>query len=424
MHIQSLDTAQLQQLERELSQQYQSFQAQNLKLDLTRGKPSAEQLSLSNGLDGILAGNYTAEDGTDCRNYGGLGGIPEIKRLGAAVMGLPTDEVLAGGNASLTLMYQTVHHALTVGFSGSDSAWQKEGPVKFACPVPGYDRHFTICEQLGIEMIPVAMTDTGPDMAALTELVSQDPSIKGIWCVPKYSNPTGIIYSDDVVKAMAELPKLAGKNFKIFWDNAYAVHDLVDTPNPLANIMDCARAAGTEDSILQFCSTSKVTHAGSGVAFLGTSATNIKSFSKTLGVCTIGPDKVNQLRHARFLPDLPALHAHMKKHAAILKPRFDVVLKYLNADLADTGLGSWETAEGGYFIAFDTLPGLAKVVVGLAADAGVKLTPAGATFPYGNDPKDSNIRIAPSVPSLEELEQAMQIFVLSVKLASVRQALA
>ncbi|BFM08472.1 aminotransferase class I/II-fold pyridoxal phosphate-dependent enzyme [Halioxenophilus aromaticivorans] len=424
MQLQSLNQTQLQALERELAEQYQSFQAQNLKLDLTRGKPSSEQLSLSDALDGILAGNYKAEDGTDCRNYAILDGIPEIKRLGAAIMGLPVEQVLAGGNASLTLMYQTVQHALTIGFNGPDSAWQNEGKIKFACPVPGYDRHFTICEFFGIEMIPVAMTDTGPDMAALTELVSNDPSIKGVWCVPKYSNPTGIIYSDDVVKAMAELPKVAGANFKIFWDNAYAVHDLVSTPNPLANIFDYASQAGTDDAVLQFCSTSKVTHAGAGVAFLGASQANLASFIKGLSVSTIGPDKVNQLRHARFLPDMDALQAHMQKHAAILKPRFDMVLKYLNEDLANTGMGEWESPEGGYFIAFDTLPGLAKAVVKLAADAGVKLTPAGATFPYGKDPEDRNIRIAPSVPGLDELEKAMQIFVLSVKLASVRQALA
>ena len=424
MHIQSLNQTQLQALERELAEQYQSFQAENLKLDLTRGKPSAEQLSLSDALDGILAGNYQAEDGTDCRNYAILDGIPEIKRLGAAIMGIPVEQVLAGGNASLTLMFQTVQHALTQGFNGAESAWQNEGPVKFACPVPGYDRHFTICEHLGIEMIPVPMTATGPDMAALTQLVSQDPSVKGVWCVPKYSNPTGIIYSEETVKAMAELAKVAGKNFKVFWDNAYAVHDLGPTPQPLANIFDFARAAGTEDSILQFCSTSKVTHAGAGVAFLGASSANLQSFIKALGVSTIGPDKVNQLRHARFLPDMAALQAHMQKHAAILKPRFDMVLKYLDEGLTDTGMGSWEAPEGGYFVAFDTLPGLAKTVVKMAAEAGVKLTPAGATFPYGKDPQDCNIRIAPSVPGLEELEKAMQIFVLSVKLASVRQALA
>lgn len=424
MHIHSLNQSQLHALEQELAEQYASFRAQNLTLDLTRGKPSSEQLSLSDELDGILKGNYQTENGTDCRNYGIVDGIPEIKRLGADMMGLANNEVLAGGNASLTLMFQTVQHALNIGFDGPESAWRNEGTVKFACPVPGYDRHFAICEYFGIEMVPVPMTDSGPDMTALTQLVSQDSAIKGIWCVPKYANPTGIIYSDEVVNALAELPKVAGDNFKIFWDNAYAVHDLVDNPKALANIMDLARAAGTENAVLQFCSTSKITHAGAGVAFLGTSPANLASFSKALGISTIGPDKVNQLRHARFFPDHAALQKHMQRHAAILKPRFDIVLNHLKEGLKETGMGQWENPEGGYFVSFDTLPGLAKKVVQLAADAGVKLTPAGATFPYGNDPQDTNIRIAPSVPGLDELEQAMQIFVLSVKLASVQQALA
>ncbi len=423
MHIQSLSREQLQSLESELSEQYARFQDQQLTLDLTRGKPSAEQLSLSDGLDGILQGDYRSEDGTDCRNYGGLDGIAEIKRLGAAILGVGQDEILAGGNASLTLMYQSVFQAYHVGFNGPDSAWKHESSVKMACPVPGYDRHFSICEAFGIEMIPVAMTAEGPDLEALSELVQSDPSVKGIWCVPKYSNPTGIIYSDATVKSIAELAKSAGPNFKVFWDNAYAVHDLTEQQQPLANILELAKAAGTEDSILQFCSTSKITHAGAGVAFLGATASNLAAFKKTLGVSTIGPDKINQLRHARFLPDMTALRAHMQKHAEILKPRFDLVLKHLNEGLADSGLGQWETPEGGYFISFDTQPGLAKTVVQLAADAGVKLTPAGATFPYGKDPQDQNIRIAPSVPKLPELDQAMQIFVLCVKLASVRQAL-
>lgn len=424
MQLQSLDPQQLQSLEQELSAQYDAFKAQQLALDLTRGKPSAEQLSLSDPLDGILNGNYLAEDGTDTRNYGGIDGIAEIKRLGAAILGVSVGDVLAGGNASLTLMYQCMQQAHEIGFAGPDSAWQREGKIKFACPVPGYDRHFTICEAFGIEMIPVAMTADGPDMAELTELVSNDSSVKGVWCVPKYSNPTGIVYSDATVKAIAELANVAGKNFKVFWDNAYAVHDLVDSPKALANIVEYARAAGTEDNILQFCSTSKITHAGAGVAFLSASQANLAAFKKSLNASTIGPDKINQLRHARFLPNMASVASHMAKHAAILKPRFDMVLKYLNQDLAGTGMGAWEPAEGGYFISFDTLPGLAKTVVQLAADAGVKLTPAGATYPYGKDPQDRNIRIAPSVPKLPELEKAMQIFVVSVKLASVRQAMA
>ena len=424
MQIQSLTNEQLKSLEQELSTQYANFQAQQLKLDLTRGKPSAEQLSLSDALDGILAGNYISEDGTDCRNYGGLDGITEIKRLGAAMLGVAEDEILAGGNASLTLMFQSIFQAYHIGFEGPASAWKNQDTVKMACPVPGYDRHFSICEAFDIEMVTVPMTATGPDMEALTQLVKTDPSIKGIWCVPKYSNPTGIIYSDDTVKAIAELANVAGPHFKVFWDNAYVVHDLTETPKPLANIFELAKAAGTENSILQFCSTSKITQAGAGVAFLSSTPANLGTFKKTLGVSTIGPDKVNQLRHTRFLPDLAALMAHMQKHAAILKPRFDLVLKYLSEGLGDSELGRWETPEGGYFVSFDTQPGLAQTVVKLAAEAGVKLTPAGATFPYGKDPQDQNIRIAPSVPSLDELDKAMQIFVICVKLASVRQALA
>ncbi len=424
MNIQSLSTEQLQSIEQELTAEYKSFQAQDLKLDLTRGKPSSEQLSLSDSLDGILTGNYKNEDGTDTRNYGGIDGIIEMKRLGAAVLGVEQNEILVGGNASLTLMYQCVLQAYLFGFDGPDSAWNKEEKVKFACPVPGYDRHFSICEAFGIEMVNVPMTDTGPDIEALTDLVKSDPSIKGIWCVPKYSNPTGIIYSDETVAAIAGLANIAGPNFKVFWDNAYIVHDLVANPGMLANVMASAKEQGTQDSILQFCSTSKITHAGAGVAFLNATEKNLATFKKSLGIATIGPDKINQLRHAILLPNMDALAAHMRKHAEILKPRFDLVLSALQEAFGDSDLGSWESPEGGYFISFDTQPGLAKEVVSLAGQAGVKLTPAGATFPYGEDPNDQNIRIAPSVPTLQEVESAMQIFVNCVKLATVRKALA
>lgn len=424
LDIQNLSTEELQVLEQELAQEYQSFQEQDLKLDLTRGKPSSEQLSLSDELDGILNGNYKNEEGTDTRNYGGIDGIAEMKRLGASILGVAESEILVGGNSSLTLMYQSVLHAYLFGFNGPNSAWNKEDKVKFACPVPGYDRHFSICEAFGIEMVTVPMTENGPDIEALTELVTNDPSVKGIWCVPKFSNPTGIIYSDETVNAIAGLAKIAGPNFKVFWDNAYAVHELVPNTKALANILACAKEQGTEDSILQFTSTSKITHAGSGVAFLGASEKTLASFRSSLGVATIGPDKVNQLRHALLLPNMDALATHMRKHADILKPRFDIVLSTLKEAFEGTTLGSWESPLGGYFVSFDTLPGLAKTVVGMAAQAGVKLTPAGATFPYGKDPEDKNIRIAPSVPNLEEIEQAMKIFVNCVKLASVRQALA
>lgn len=422
MQLESASKEQLAQWEAELTSIHQNFKAQNLKLDLTRGKPNAAQLDLSDQLDGILAGNYKSEDGTDTRNYGGLDGILEARKLGAAILGLNDEEILAGGNSSLTLMYQAVSFAYYFGLAGTDSAWQKEGSVKFLCPSPGYDRHFAICEDLGIEMITVAMTDDGPDMDQVESLLATDTSIKGIWCVPKYSNPTGIVYSDDTVKRIAKLGKIASKNFRVFWDNAYAVHDL-EEGDALANVMAACKAEGTEDSVLQFCSTSKITHAGAGVAFLGASKNNLTAFKKRLGIATIGPDKVNQLRHMRLLPDTKALAEHMQKHAALLKPRFDTVLRHLAENFSDNDMGRWQTPKGGYFVAFDSLPGLAKTIVQLADEVGVKLTPAGATFPYGKDPNDSNIRLSPSFPSVTDVDATMQVFVNCVKLASVRQKL-
>jgi len=416
--------AQLQQWERELAEEYSRIKAQNLNLDLTRGKPSAEQLSLSDALDGILQGNYESDSGVDTRNYGGLDGIPEAKKLGEQIMGVPAANVLAGGNSSLTLMHQAVMAAYFFGLNGPDSAWSKEGKVKFLCPVPGYDRHFAICEQMGIEMINVPMDSNGPDMDQVEALLKADSSIKGMWCVPKYSNPSGVVYSDATVERIAALGKIASPNFRVFWDNAYAIHDLSSNPPQLANIFNLCEKLGTQDSVLQFASTSKITHAGSGVAFMGASQNNLKGFQKVISFLTIGPDKVNQLRHVRFFAKPGSLQEHMQKHAAIIKPRFESVLKHLNAAFSDNDLGSWETADGGYFISFDTRPGLAKEVVRLAGEAGVKLTPAGATYPYGKDPQDRNIRIAPTVPTVSQVDAAMQVFVLCVKLASVRQALA
>ena len=421
MQLNSASKEQLSQWQEELKAKHQSFKNQNLKLDLTRGKPSAQQLNLSDGLDGILNGNYKSADGTDTRNYGGLDGIAEARQLGAAILGLEQDQVLAGGSSSLTMMHQTVSFAYFFGLNGT--AWKNESSVKFLCPAPGYDRHFSICEDFAIEMIPVSMTETGPDMDQVESLIKADQSIKGIWCVPKYSNPTGIIYSDETVKRIAKLGLIAAKNFRVFWDNAYAVHDLVDNPKPLANIMAACIAEGTEDSVIQFASTSKITHAGSGVAFLGASKSNLSAFKKHLGISSIGPDKVNQLRHMRLLPDINALSAHMQQHAAILKPRFDTVLNHLQANFSDNDLGEWQAPEGGYFVSFDSLPGLAKEIVRLADEVGVKLTPAGATFPYGKDPQDRNIRLSPSFPSVEDIDATMQVFVNCVKLASVNQKL-
>lgn len=424
MQLHNATTTQLTQWETDLAAAYEAVKAQKLNLDLTRGKPSSEQLDLSNALDGILRGEYTSPTGVDTRNYGGLDGIPEARALGSWLLGVPQANVYCGGNSSLTLMHQAVMAATFFGLEGPESAWHLEGKIKFLCPVPGYDRHFAICEQMGIEMITVPMGATGPDMDQVEALIKADSSIKGIWCVPKYSNPSGVIYSDETVRRIAALGKIAGKGFRVFWDNAYAVHDLSDTPKALLNIFDAAQAAGCDNSVLQFASTSKITHAGAGVAFMGASSANLKGFQKVLGILTIGPDKVNQLRHVKFIPTEDALKTLMRQHANCLKPRFASVLKHLEEAFGDNDLGRWEAADGGYFISFDTRPGLAKEVVRLAGEAGVKLTPAGATYPYGRDPQDANIRIAPSVPTVPQVDAAMQVFVLCVKLASVRQALA
>ncbi|MBE8718424.1 aminotransferase class I/II-fold pyridoxal phosphate-dependent enzyme [Cellvibrio polysaccharolyticus] len=424
MQLDQATPEQLRQWESQLDAEYQGFLAQKLNLDLTRGKPSAEQLSLSDALDGILKGNYIAADGTDTRNYGGLDGLPEAKQLGANLLGVAASDILVGGNSSLTLMFQVMLAAHQFGLKDSASAWKNEGEVSFICPVPGYDRHYTVCAQLGIKMINVAMTANGPDMDAVEALVKADKSIKGIWCVPKYSNPTGVVYSDETVDRIAALGKIAGDNFRVFWDNAYGVHDLIDNAPVLASILEATRRHNTEDSVIQFASTSKITHAGAGVAFVAASAANQAGIKKFLNTCTIGPDKVNQIRHTRFLPDNAALLAHMKKHAALLNPRFEAVLSALSGAFDGTDLGYWEKPVGGYFVSFDTRKGCAQETVRLAAEAGVKLTPAGATYPYGKDAEDRNIRIAPSVPTVPEVVAAMKVFVTCVKLASVRKQLA
>ena len=430
MNLQNASIEELRQLEAELSREHHAFCQQDIALDLTRGKPSSDQLTLANQLDGILDGEYIAPDGTDTRNYGGLEGLKDMRQLGAELLGVKPSEVLAQGNSSLTLMFYAIMIAREFGLgqkgapTAAETAWKNTTEeIKFICPVPGYDRHFSVCEQFGIEMINVPMTSTGPDMDIVEGLIKADPSIKGMWCVPKYSNPTGTLYSDETVERIAKLGLTASSNFCVFWDNAYAVHDLHGY-KAIANIMDLCRKHGTEDSVMQFASTSKISHAGSGVAFIASSESNLKHFLDVLGILSIGPDKVNQLRHLRLFPSYDALVQHMDKHAALLRPRFECVLKHLNANFADNDLGQWESAEGGYFISFNTQPSLAKKVVQLAGEAGVKLTPAGATFPYGNDSENSNIRIAPSMPTLDDIEQAMLIFVNCVKLASVTKALA
>ena len=423
LYIEKADAAQLLRWEKELAAEYENIRKRNLNLDLTRGKPSSLQLDLANGLDGILAGDYISADGTDTRNYGGLDGIQELRQLGADLLGVKPAMVLAGGNSSLGLMHQCVHFAYLFGTHEGARPWKEEGKVKFICPVPGYDRHFAICQELGIEMLNVGMRDDGPDMDEVEILLRKDPLIRGLWVVPKYSNPTGIVFSDAVVERMAALGRIASNNFRLFWDNAYAVHDLHDNPPLLANIMDYCDRFGTADSVLQFTSTSKISFAGAGVAFLAASAGNLAKFRKHLGIATIGPDKVNQLRHAKMFPDIYALKQHMKKHAEMLRPKFAAVIRCLEENFADTDLGHWQVPGGGYFVSFDARPGVASEVVRLAAAAGVKLTPAGATFPYGRDPEDKNIRLAPSLPVLDEVEKTMVVFVNCVKLASVRKQL-
>jgi len=424
VQIESATPEQLEALEQELATQYASFQKAGLALDVTRGKPSAEQLDLSNGLDGILDGDYRDAAGTDLRNYGGVDGLPGAKALFAQVLGVQPDEMLIGGNGSLPLMYFCLQSALERGVAAPESAWRSEGrTIKFLAPVPGYDRHFTACEHLGIELVPVRMTHEGPDMDQVEGLCAADSGIKGIWCVPRFSNPTGTIYSDAVVARLAKLPARAGAHFRIFWDNAYAVHTLNDGARQVANLMDLCRKEGTQDGVYLFGSTSKITFAGAGVGFMAASPANLKVLTRHLGFSTIGPDKVNQERHVRFLQSPERLAEHMAKHAEIIRPRFELVLDKLRKGLGDRHFGSWTEPEGGYFISFDTEPGLAREVVGLAGEAGVKLTPAGATFPYGRDPEDRNIRLAPTFPTLDELDKAMDVFVVCVQLATVRKRL-
>ena len=398
----------------ELQDIFDTYIDAGLRLDLTRGKPAAEQLDLSNDLDGILEGFYLLQDGTDVRNYGGILGIPEARQLGAEFMRAKSEQVMVGGNSSLNLMYQYVEHMM--------AHWGGE-PVKFLCPVPGYDRHFTICEHFDIEMITVPLNDDGPDMQQVKELVSQDAAIKGIWCVPKYSNPTGNTYSKEVVEQFAEIPKVAGDNFRVFWDNAYAVHDLVEQGDELPSLMTAAEKAGTTDNIVMLGSTSKVTFAGAGISFLATSTSQLAAFEKFLSDQMIGFDKVNQLRHVRFLKDSDGIKANMAKHRDIIKPKFDLVLNKLEEHLAGKNMASWNSPRGGYFISLDTRPGLATTIISMAADAGVKLTPAGATFPYGKDPENTNIRLAPTFPGLAELESAVDVFVTCVELASLNAEL-
>ena len=419
-----LSKEELLELKSSLEAKDQEFQSKNLKLDMSRGKPSIEQLDLTMEMMDVLNSHsdLTSEDGLDCRNYGGLDGIPEAKRLMQEIMEVGDEEIIIYGNASLNIMYDTISRSMTHGVMGS-TPWCKLDKVKFLCPAPGYDRHFAICEFFGIEMITVPMTPNGPDMDIVEKLVHEDEAIKGIWCVPKYSNPQGYVYSDETVIRFANL-KPAAKDFRIFWDNAYCVHHLYfDDPVEILNIVGECKKAGNPDMVYKFASTSKISFSGAGIAALVASKANIDDIKKQLAIQTIGYDKINQLRHARFFKNKAGVLEHMKKHAAIMRPKFEAVLNVLETELGGLEIGEWTKPKGGYFISFDSMEGCAKTIVAMMKDAGVVMTSAGATFPYGKDPKDSNIRIAPSFPPLEELELAAQIFTVCVKLASVNKLL-
>jgi DNA-binding transcriptional MocR family regulator len=401
-----------------LRARYEAFKARKLGLDMTRGKPCAAQLDLSLGLLDCLGRDYAAADGTDCRNYGQVEGIPEARALFAELLQVEPVNVVVGGNSSLALMHDTIVQGLLTGWPDAPP-WRAGGGVKFLCPSPGYDRHFFICERYGIEMIPVGMDDDGPDMDAVEELAASDPQVKGIWCVPRYSNPTGVVYGDPTVERLARMS--AARDFRIFWDNAYAVHHLVDHPRPLANILRACSAAGHADRPLIFASTSKISFAGAGVGVVAASPSNVRHLLAALSIQTIGHDKLNQLRHVRFFRNAAGIEAHMRRHATILKPKFDLVDAILHSSLGGKEIAAWSRPEGGYFVSLDTLDGCAARVVALAEAAGVKLTKAGATFPLGKDPRDRNIRLAPTMPGLDEIRAATELVALCVELVSLEQ---
>lgn len=417
--------AQIAQLEEEVGQ----IKARGLALNMARGKPSSEQLDLSLPMLDVVgsASDLHAADGTDCRNYGVLMGIPEARGLFGQIMGAPAEQVFIGGESSLTLMYDAVSHAMTHGVMGGEPwmlqmarAKEQGGSLKWICLVPGYDRHFAITEAFGFELVAVPLRQDGPDMDRVEQLVA-DPTVKGMWCVPKYSNPSGVTYSDEVVSRIAAL-RPAAPDFRVFWDNAYCEHHLYEEHDELADILAACEAAGNPDLVYEFCSTSKMTLPGSGVSALATSRDNLADLKATLTVQMIGHDKINQLRHVRFFGDVEGLRAHMQAHARILRPRFELVERCLTEGLGELGVASWSHPRGGYFVSFDGPEGSAKAIVRLADECGVKLTAAGSTWPHGQDPHDSNIRIAPSFPSLEELDQALAAFVTCVKLVSARLA--
>ena len=408
-----------------LRKKYSTYVGDGVRLDMTRGKPGADQLDISEELLSVISSNADCFDefGLDCRNYGVLDGIPQAKKLFADVLGVRDDQVIVGGNSSLNMMFDTFARAFCFGNVDSTRPWSKEETVKFLCPAPGYDRHFAICQQFGIEMIAIPMLKDGPDMDMIEKYVESDSSVKGVWCVPKYSNPTGTVYSDEVVRRFAALKPLAN-DFRIFWDNAYAVHDLYDDAPELLNIIDECERAGRPNMVYMFSSTSKITYPGGGVAVLASSVANIENIKKQIFVQTIGPDKLNLLRHVRMFKNKADLLAHMKKHAEILRPKFEAVLSALEHDLGGKDVASWSNPLGGYFVSVDVMQGCARRVYALCEGAGVALTKVGATFPYGKDSLDSNIRLAPSFPPVNELKIAVERFTVCVRIAGIEKILA
>ena len=421
---QEMSKEELLELKSQLEKEFEDTKGKGLKLDMSRGKPGASQLALSMPMLDVInsASDMRTVLGNDTRNYGDLDGIGECRRLMADMMSVDKDNVVVCGNSSLNIMYDTVSRSMTKGVNGS-TPWSKLDKVKFLCPVPGYDRHFRITEYFGIEMVNIPLYENGPDMDLVEKYVNNDPAVKGIWCVPKYSNPTGISYSDEVVKRFANL-KPAAEDFRIFWDNAYCIHHLYeDRQDEILNILEECEKAGNPDMVYIFASTSKVTFPGSGVSAIASSLKNIEFIESQMTVQTIGHDKINQLRHARYFKNIDGMMEHMKKHADLMRPKFEAVENGLEKELAGLGIGTWTKPKGGYFISFDAMEGCAKAIVAKCKEAGVVLTGAGATYPYGIDPKDSNIRIAPSFPTPEEMAMATDLFVLCVKLVSVEKLL-
>lgn len=406
-----------------VSAKYAEFKDMNLSLDMSRGKPGVDQMDISHELFHQITdtSGYLNETGIDCRNYGGLDGLPEIKRLFGEILEVPADQVIAAGNSSLNLMFDFITQAMTTGILGS-TPWIKLDKLKFLCPAPGYDRHFSVTEYYGFELITIPCDENGPDMDMVEELAANDPAVKGIWCVPKYSNPLGITYSDEVVRRLANM-KTAAEDFVIMWDNAYVLHTFTEEVAPLLNIYDECVKAGNKNRVVMFTSTSKITFPGAGLAAIAASPEMIAGIKKRMCTQTIGPDKLNQLRHARMFKTLDDVKAHMAVHAKIIKPKFEVVLDAFDRNLAGTGAAKWTNPDGGYFISLDVPEGCAQRVADLCKQAGLTLTGAGATYPYGKDPSDSNLRIAPTYPSIEELTQAAELLCVAVKLAVLEKIL-